>query len=80
MRKAVAAEVTRNKGKVNTGRRHSQMLKKMYLVAVGKVKEYICINQMVLFSIKKKKNPVTANLDKRIRMLKQVEKSGSTVY
>lgn len=75
--KAVAADITENKGKVTTARRHSQMLKKIYLVVGGKVEEYICINQMMLFS--KNKNTVIINLDKRIIKLKQVEKSGSTV-
>jgi len=52
------------------------MLKKIYLVVGSKVEEYICINQMMLFS---KKNTVIINLDKRIIKLKRVEKSGSAV-
>ena len=71
LRKAVATGVTENKRKVTTDRSHSQMPKKIYLVVGGKVGEYIYINQMMLFSIKK--NTVTTNLDKRIT-LQRIEK------
>lgn len=76
LRKAVAAGVSENKTRVTIDSRHSQVLKKTYLVVGNKVEECICLNQMMLFS-KKQTNEnknVIISLEKRIIMWKRKEK------